>query len=85
MGITNLKKSRIISYEWWRTDNSDIIPQHIGALEESAEARIYEMIPKGYTSGQLVDNIYMMESDTESGVDYTGVWSTKIEDEKEQK
>jgi hypothetical protein len=44
-------------------------------LEESADTRIKEMMPQGFTSGQLNDTIRMTEKDGDDGIEYSGSWS----------
>jgi hypothetical protein len=64
-----------ISYHW-RTENNNGIPQnHIEALEESANQRIFEQMKEGMTSGELSDNIRMTDDDSADGISYTGWWS----------
>jgi hypothetical protein len=83
--MTQIKRSKLIKYRW-RTDvvlvQRDgrrnalgiIKPEHVTALEESAEERIAEMMAQGYTCGELNDNIRMTDDDPENGVEYTGWW-----------
>jgi hypothetical protein len=68
-----------INFKWWRTaDKQPILDHHREALEESAIERIKQMWEQGYTSGDLHDNVYMLDEDTEDGedgIDYKGWWS----------
>jgi len=66
-----------IVYRWFRSGSKDIKPEHIEALNESAQERIWEMIGKGYKSGELNDNIRMTDDDGLDGVEYLGWWETK--------
>ena len=71
-----IKATRPITYKWWKYDG-EIKDTHVEALEETAKAHIFEMTAGGYTSGQLVDNIRVDDSDGEDGVEYTGWWGVK--------
>lgn len=75
--ITEVVNGKLISYRWWNSDKTEIKPEHVQALEESAENRIFEMIQDGWGSGELNDNIHMTDDDPEDGVDYSGWWSIK--------
>jgi hypothetical protein len=72
-----MKRQIHISYNWWRDDGKRIKPAHMPALEETAATRIWEMVKKGYTSGNLTDNIHMTKRDPEDGVAYSGWWDAK--------
>ena len=63
-----------ISYRWWRDNKKAIIPEHVGALEESAEDKIFEMLEEGFSCGELRDNIHMLDKDPEDGIEYNGYW-----------
>ena len=39
--------------------------------------RIFDMINQDYVSGELNDNIHMIDSDPEDGVEYMGWWTIK--------
>ncbi len=71
-----MKRTIIISYEWWRGAGEEIKELHVEALEESADLRIGEMMKEGFTSGELRDNI-RMNDDPEDGVEYSGYWSVR--------
>ena len=70
--MKEIQRTKTITYRWW-TDG-DINPDHIEALEESAEDRIFEMITRGFTCGELHDNIHMIDDDPIGGVEYSGWW-----------
>lgn len=76
-----MKRKITISYNWWNSSetNAEIPPEHQDALEEKAQDRIAEQMTEGNTSGQLLDNISMLESDGDDGVDYQGHWESTIE------
>ena len=53
-----MKRRLNIKYHWEDPDEKYLIPkEHITLLEEDAWERIAHMIPKGYTSGELITNI----------------------------
>ena len=74
--MQQIERSKTITYtyRWWRDGENEIKPEHIEALEERADERIAEMMGKGYTSGELYDNIHMTDDDPEDGVEYSGWW-----------
>ena len=72
--MKEIKRSKKTTYSWKPIAGGEIKPEHIPALEEAAETRIAEMMDQGYTSGQLFDNIYMLDDDPEDGVEYQGWW-----------
>ena len=57
-----------------KPDKTDIKPEHIEALQETADDQIAVMMAKGFTSGDLHDNIHMTDDDPEGGIDYSGWW-----------
>ncbi len=63
-----MKRTITIHYKW----TGKIRPEHEEALAETAEERIFEMLSKGYTSGELIDYIRMDDSDPEDGREYHG-------------
>lgn len=73
-----MKKRISYNYEWW-TDDGDIQDKHQSALEEHAEDHIKEMVKEGYTSGQLLANVRVDDSDGEDGIEYQGAWSRDTE------
>ena len=75
--MEQLEREIKITYRWWRSGDNDIKPEHLEALDESAETRIAEMTKEGYTSGELNDNIYMTDNDPEDGIDYSGWWEKR--------
>lgn len=64
-----------IDYSWWRSGGSEIKPEHLDALRESAESRIFNKMNEGFVSGELNDNIRMTDDDPENGVEYRGWWN----------
>jgi len=72
--MKEMKRSKVITYRWWRSNKQEIKPEHVEALEETADARITEMMKDGFTSGELNDNIHMTDDDPEDGIEYTGYW-----------
>lgn len=74
--FTNMVK---IEYNWHRSDNQPIKQEHIKALEESANDRIFEQINEGYTSGELHNNVRMTDEDGEDGIEYSGWWGLTTE------
>ena len=78
--MKQIERSRTVAYRWWRDGENEIKPEHIEALEESAEGRIAEMTGQGYSSGELKDNIRMTDDDPEDGVEYTGWWEVSTPD-----
>lgn len=81
--IMEIKRSKLISYQWSRSESGKSIkPEHVEALEESAEDRIAKMMGDGYTSGDLLDNIFMTDDDGEDGnqdgIEYSGWWKITL-------
>ena len=77
--MKQLERSYGITYRWWRDDGQDIEPEHVQALEESADSRIAEMLGEGYSCGELQDNIRMTDDDPDDGVEYSGWWKINKE------
>ncbi|EPQ9499874.1 hypothetical protein ACUYQI_000579 [Salmonella enterica subsp. enterica serovar Braenderup] len=78
-----MKRKLTISYEWSKTDGSDVEAHHVPYLEESAFERIREMIGDGYVKGQLSDNLHTQEdTDDHEGTDYHGWWTLITEGEE---
>jgi len=75
--MKQIERSKVITYRWWRSNKQEIKPEHVEALEETADDRIAEMLNEGCTSGELNDNIHMTDDDPEDGVEYTGWWEVK--------
>jgi hypothetical protein len=67
-----MKRTITITYEWRR---AAIRPEHIEALEESAEEIIFARLSEGYREGTLIDHLRIDDSDGDDGVEYTG-WFT---------
>jgi hypothetical protein len=74
-----MKRKITINYYWDNYDSTEINPKHQEALEESALDRITEMMKEGSVCGELHDNIRMLDSDPEDGIEYTGSWDIKKE------
>ena len=72
--MKEITKTKTITYKWWRTDEENIVLEHIPALEETAGERIGEMMAEGCTSGELFDHIHMISTDPPDGVAYRGWW-----------
>ena len=81
--MKSLKKTITIHYNWHRNDGKDINEEHFGALEETAEEEIRNRMMDGYISGELNDNIKMLDDDPEDGVSYSGWWEGNNESEEE--
>ena len=76
--MKQMERSKLITYRWWRSGEKDIEPEHVEALEERAQERIGEMMKDGYSSGELLCNLPMTDSDSEDGVEYSGWWDVTI-------
>jgi hypothetical protein len=72
--MTQFECTRTLTYRWWRDDKQSINFAHIHALAESADKHMFDMMAKGYTSGELIDNIRMTDDDPPEGVEYSGYW-----------
>lgn len=72
--MAQIEREVKITYRWWNDDRSEIKPNHIEALEESAMERITKMMGEGYTAGELNDNIRMDDDDPDDGIPYKGWW-----------
>ena len=70
-----MKRTITLNYEWRRSANEQIRPEHIEALEETAEDIIFARLSEGYREGTLIDYIRIDESDGDDGVEYNG-WFT---------
>ncbi len=75
--MKTLEHTVAINYKWWRKNGKKIKPEHVEALDETAMTRISEMMNQGYVEGNLSDNIHMIDSDPEDGVEYGGWWEVK--------
>lgn len=75
--MAEISRRYIISYRWWNNDIETISPEHREALDETAESQIAVMLKDGFTSGELNDNIHMIDSDPEDGITYRGWWEKK--------
>ncbi|KXS54998.1 MAG: hypothetical protein AWU57_594 [Marinobacter sp. T13-3] len=62
----------------WNTDETTP-REHEEALQESGVERALKMINEGYTQGELIDNIHMLDTDPEDGVEYRGWWTLSVE------
>ena len=70
-----MKAKIIINIEWHRVDKKLIPADHVDALMETAEEHIFDQLLSGWTAGWMEDNIHMLDSDPEEGVEYSGFWS----------
>lgn len=71
-----------IKYHWTCDQGIDIPEKHFEALEEDANARIFEMIQKGYYEGELSTIVRfgkdeVPEEDEDEGLTYSGWWKVK--------
>ena len=69
-----------IDYHWTCDQEIEIPEKHKEALKEDAEARILEMIEKGYQEGELCTSVrcgkdIVPEEDKDEGLSYRGWWS----------
>jgi hypothetical protein len=76
--MKQIESKKTITWSWW-TDDNEIIPEHIPALEEAADNRITQAMEEGFTSGELNENIRMTDDDPEDGVPYRGAWKVSTE------
>jgi hypothetical protein len=74
--MKQIERSLVITYRWWRDDGQDVKPDHVTALEESADSRIAMMMSEGYLAGELTVSICMTDDDPDDGVEYSGWWET---------
>ena len=72
--MKRLEREHITNYRWWRPNGEDIRPEHVGALDGAAMARVAEMTAKGYTSGELYEEVRVDDNDGD-GVTYRGRWA----------
>ena len=85
-----MQKQITIKYSWRCEKIKGEIPSNLAeALQESAEARIAEMMQEGYTSGELIDNVNMdipKRKTPEDGWECKGWWEAQetFEDVKPQ-
>jgi len=82
--------SKKITITWWPADDreGEVPDEYKDALEESGFARAIEMMSKGFSSGELNDNVYLsLDGESEDGVDFRGWWSVnrgnELPDEEE--
>jgi len=64
--MTSFENNMLIVYRWWQPEDKEINEEHKKDLEESALARIHEMMKEGYNQGQLIECI--------DNVEYEGWW-----------
>lgn len=65
-----------ITFQWWRADTHKEIPEkHREQLKDSARKRIDEIVDKGFSGGQLLDEI--------EGIEYRGWWDLTTVNSKE--
>ena len=77
-----MKMKLNIDYHWTCDEGIDIPEKHNEALQEDAEARIFEMIKEGYFQGELCTSIRygkdeVPEEDEDDGLTYSGWWYLK--------
>lgn len=75
-----MKKQVEITYEWWRNDVLDYIPElHREELEKHALDRINSQMKEGFTCGELNESIRfgreVVPEEDEEGIEYRGSWS----------
>jgi hypothetical protein len=76
--MKELEVVKVITYRWWRSGRKGKIkPEHVAALNESAEDRIGKMLKDGYAGGELSDHIHTTSRDPADGVEYSGWWEVK--------
>lgn len=51
--MKQINRSIVVTYNWWRLGDLDIVPQHIKELEQEAEEQIIAHIEQGYKEGEL--------------------------------
>jgi len=76
-----MKRKIIIKYKWWADDKTEIKENHQTTLEDTAVDQIIDMFEQGYTSGELMDVVYIDENDPPDGIVYRGSWSTVFEND----
>jgi len=74
--VTGLVRTQRDNYRRWREDDENVVPEHVPALLETAKEQIAAMRAKGFTSGQILDNIRMTDADPEDGAVYRGWWES---------
>ena len=75
--MKTLECTETIHYRWWRENGKKVKAEHVEALRETAMNHIVLMMNEGYVEGTLNDNIHMIDSDPEDGVEYRGWWEVK--------
>jgi hypothetical protein len=76
--MKELEVTQKINYKWWGTNiGQNIEPEHEKELKEHALERIEYMMKEGFTSGDLILDIYPEDSD--DGTGYNGWWSVTEE------
>lgn len=68
-----MRVEKKINFSWWNVDSSKIDVEHDDRerLEKAAMSSIFEMIQKGFTSGELIDDGEF--------ISYRGWWDFKSE------
>lgn len=82
------EKKHVIKFEWFQVQadgsKADVLDRHADFLVETAMDRINDQVGKGFTSGELSDNIHSCDADGD-GVSYSGSWSIEeVQDVKKQ-
>ena len=72
-GPVILERSKRVIYGWWKEDGSPIRADHIELLDEEAENHIRDRTEQGFTSGHLLTDLYV--DDSEDVVQYRGWWT----------
>lgn len=62
--------------------SADTPAEHVEALEETGMNRVTEMVDKGFVEGGLNDNICVLYSDPEDGIEYAGSWKIDTDSER---
>lgn len=75
-----MEEQLLIKYNWTCDKGITIPTGHHEALKEDALNRIFDMIKKDYTQGELSTSVrygkdIVPEEDEEDGLNYSGWWS----------
>lgn len=80
-----MKRKIVINYEWWMvTDEGNVaVPEkYKDFLVETADEHIKIQMAKGFSSGELSDNILAYADDPDDGVKFKGSWDASTTDEE---
>ncbi|NMB83299.1 MAG: hypothetical protein GYA14_15935 [Ignavibacteria bacterium] len=61
-----MKRKIVITFSWWHDEAPNVESEHEERLESAAMERISQLLPDGYTSGELHEEI--------EGIYYNGWW-----------